>query len=52
MTNDKRFLEAEKEFEKAMQDGKPEDVIYWFGYRNGVKWAIEKENSQRSVEDA
>ena len=44
MYNDERLIEAEKDFQKALESGKEEAMIYWFGYRNGVKWAIEKEN--------
>ena len=49
VTKDRRLIEAEKEFERALQGGKEEAMVYWFGYRNGVKWAVEQE--QRSKEE-
>ena len=49
--NDPRLIEAEKELEKAIERKNEEAMIYWFGYRNGVKWAIEKENHTEVEED-
>lgn len=49
MTHDEQLAKAEKEFMKALEKADVEAMIYWFGYRNGVLSAIEKEQSSKGV---
>ena len=49
---DERLVKAEQKLEEALDSGDEEAMLYWFGYLNGVKWAIEKERIQtKHIED-